>query len=81
MIDKVKYELAKASGTLELVRGDEISRLIRTKYPLSAQIAILMDRDAKPVEYEAYQAFRAECKAKVDAEIEDMERYLNEVVE
>ena len=69
MIDKVQYEIAKASGTLDLLRGDEISRLIRTKYPLSAQIAILMDRDSKPSEYAEYQAFRAECKAKVDAEM------------
>ena len=80
-MDKVKYELAKANGTIELLRGDMISALIRKRYPLSAQIAILMDRDAKPGEYEAYQAFRAECKANVDAEIEDMERYLNEVIE
>lgn len=69
MMDKVKYELAKANGTLELLRGDMISALIRKRYPLSAQIAILMDKDTKPKEYEAYQTFRTECKAQVDADL------------
>ena len=77
-MDKVTYELARASGTLELLRGDEISRLIRAKYPLSAQIAILMDRDTKPAEFEAYQAFRAECKAKVDEQMRIIEASLTE---
>ena len=74
MITRQVYEQSKASGTLELIRGDEISRLIRARYPLSAQIAILMDRDTKPAEFEAYQAFRADCKAKVDAELAELER-------
>lgn len=73
MITRQVYEHSKANGTLELIRGDEISRLIRTRYPLSAQIAILMDRDTKPAEFAAYQAFRAECKAKVDAELARLE--------
>ena len=73
MITRQVYEQSKASDTLELIRGDEISRLIRARYPLSAQIAILMDRDTKPAEFAAYQAFRAECKAKVDAELARLE--------
>ena len=72
-MDRIKYQLSRASGTLDILRGDEISRLIRAKYPLSAQIAILMDRDTKPAEFAAYQAFRAECKAKVDAELARLE--------
>ena len=66
-MDKKRYLIHKASGSLERFRGDEISRLIRQKYPLSAQIALLMDKETKTQEFEAYQAFRAECKAEVDA--------------
>jgi hypothetical protein len=69
-MDKKRYLIHKANGTLERFRGDEISRLIRKKYPLSAQIALLMDRDTKPEEFKEYQAYRQECKEKVDAEIE-----------
>lgn len=72
-MDKATYMNNKASGTLELYRGDEISRRIRKRYPLSAQLAILFDKDIKPAEYRAYQAFRAEVKAEVDAELAELE--------
>ena len=73
-IDRDKYLLAKQNGLLERFRGDEISRRIAKEYPLSAQIALIMDKDAKPEEWEAYQAFRSKVKAGVDAEIETIER-------
>lgn len=73
MITKDEYEQAKANGFEERYRGDEISRRISKKYPLSAQIAILMDRESKPSEWEAYQAFRSAVKAEVDAEIATLE--------
>lgn len=66
---KTKYFLAVKNGRAEQFRGDEISRRIAKKYPLSAQIALLMDKDAKPDEFAEYQAYRAKCKAEVDAEI------------
>lgn len=72
MIDKQKYLLAKANGLEERFRGDEISRRIARKYPLSAQIALLMDKDEKPDEWQAYQSFRASVKAEVDAEIGEL---------
>ena len=66
---KTKYLLAKKNGQVERFRGDEISRRIAKEYPLSAQIALLMDKEQKPAEWEAYQAFRAKVKAEVDNEI------------
>jgi len=72
-MDKKRYLIHKRNGTLERFRGDEISRLIRKKYPLSAQIALLMDREAKPEEFEEYQAYRAECKSRVDACLAEFE--------
>ena len=70
MIEKDKYILAKANGVLETLRGDEISKRIGKKYPLSAQIALLMDKDEKPEEWNEYQAFRDAVKSEVDAELE-----------
>lgn len=72
-MDKEKYFIAKKNGLEERFRGDEISRRIAKKYPLSAQIALLMDKDEKPEEWEQYQTFRAEIKAEVDAELEALE--------
>jgi hypothetical protein len=68
-MDREKYLLAKANGLADRFRGDEISRRIAKEYPLSAQIALLMDKDKKPVEWAQYQAFREKIKTEVDAEI------------
>ena len=70
---RTQYETHKASGTLHILRGEEISSKIRECYPLSAQVAILFDKDTKPDKYAAYQAFRADVKAQVDAEMSAME--------
>ena len=75
-MNKANYLLAKKNGIVEKFRGDEISHRISKKYPLSAQIAILMDKDTKPNEWNAYQEFRAEVKVKVDKEIAEIEATL-----
>lgn len=74
MINKDNYILADKNGLLERLRGDEISRRIAKEYPLSAQIALLMDKDIKWREWDEYQAFRQKVKAEVDAEFEQMEK-------
>lgn len=71
-MDKEKYLLAKANGLEDRFRGDEISRRIAKEYPLSAQIALLMDKDSKPDEWAKYQAFREEVKKQVDSEISEI---------
>lgn len=43
MVDKKKIRLAKASGTIESLRNDEISREISSEVPYPAQIAIVMN--------------------------------------
>lgn len=72
-MDKAKYELAKKNGKLEKFRSDEISKRISAKYSFSNQIAILMDKDTKPDEWNAYQEFRAKVKAEVDEEFNALE--------
>ena len=46
-----------------------VSRLIRERYSVDDEMAILRQRDTKPEEYEAYNAFCEECKAKARKEI------------
>ena len=43
---------------------DEVNRLIRLKYSLSEELAILRQRDTKPDEFKAYNDYVEECKAK-----------------
>jgi hypothetical protein len=69
--------IAKANGTIERFRGDEISRRIAKKYPLSSQIALLMDKDLKYNEWVEYQAYRAQIKQEEDNEITQIELKLN----
>ena len=83
-MDKKQYRIAKASGTLELVRNDMISTRIGEKIPFPMQMAIIMNamhhlyakmqelhgEDFRTEEFKEYEKFRDEIKAKVDAELE-----------
>lgn len=46
-----------------------VSRLIRERYTVDDEMAILRQRDTKPEEYETYNTFCEECKAKARKEI------------
>lgn len=79
MITKVDYELAIASGTLDLIRGDEINRLVREKYrEPGSEYRILADMIADPsnpehiAAFNEHEAYVDECKAKVDAEMQQL---------
>ena len=50
-----------------------VERYIREKYTLSAELAILRQKDSKPEEFEEYNAFAEACKirAKEDLGIEE----------
>ena len=50
-----------------------VSRLIRERYSVDDEMAILRQRDEKPDEYQAYFAFCEECKTKARAEIYSQE--------
>lgn len=62
----------RAKRTLEICRSREIAARICAKHTRDDQLALLMDKDKKPEEWNAYQAFRAVVKAEVDAEIEQI---------
>ena len=73
---RTRYIIHNKCGTLELLRGAEISIRISRKYPLSSQIAVLFDRDIKPEKYAAYQAYRQACKNEVDLEFQRIKESL-----
>ena len=62
-------ELVLMNISKDKLYGARVSELIREKYSLDAELAILRQRDEKPDEYQAYFAFCEECKAKAKAEI------------
>lgn len=49
--------------------GNQVNDLIRRRYSLSEELAILRQKEEKPDEYRAYFAFCEECKAKAKAEV------------
>lgn len=50
--------------------GNQVNDLIRRRYSLSEELAILRQKDEKPDEYRMYFAFCEECKAKAKLELE-----------
>lgn len=53
----------------ERIKADKINRLIRRRYSVSAELAVMRQRDTKPEEFEAYFAYVEECKAQVKEEM------------
>lgn len=47
-------------------KGEIVTHLIREKYSLSDEIAMLRQRDSKPEEFEEYNKFAEKCKKKAD---------------
>ena len=50
-----------------ITREQEIAAVINAKYSIDDQIAILRQKDTKPEEWAAFNAFAEEVKAKVTA--------------
>lgn len=48
--------------------NERVNELIRERYSLSEELAILRQRDTKPEEFVEYNAFAEECKAKAREE-------------
>lgn len=44
--------------------NERVNTLIRQRYSLSEELAVLRQRDTKPAEYSEYFAYAEECKAK-----------------
>lgn len=66
----VNPETWKDSDTDALPTNDElydaqVDKLIRERYSVSNELSILRQRDAKPKEFEMYNAYCEDCKRKV----------------
>lgn len=68
---KIVYEYEEAPETTEdgtetstvpMDYGETVNGLIRRKYTLSEELAILRQRDTKAEEFEAYNAYAESCK-------------------
>lgn len=55
----------KEPKTFEAVYGSLIEKKIRERYSLSAELAILRQRDDKPEEFAQYNAYVEQCKDEV----------------
>ena len=55
-------ETASESG---MTRAQEIAAVIDTKYSIDDQIALLRQKDTKPEEWAAFNAFCEEVKSKI----------------
>lgn len=66
---KIEIRLAKLNGTQAELYEQEVTRLIRKRYSLSAEFALGRQRDKKPEEWEAYNAYCEECKRRAKEDI------------
>ena len=86
MLDKREYTQSVANGTLELLRGDKISKLVRKKYTLGAETRIVCNMLREPsnsrylTEFIEHEEYVDTCKAQVNAEFAEAERrYRDEI--
>jgi hypothetical protein len=57
-------------ATYDAVYGSMVEKKIRLRYSLSAELAILRQRDKKPEEFAQFNAYVEQCKAEVKKELE-----------
>ena len=63
-LTEVEVEAAVKTAEAKAEYEASVERLIRTQYSVSAELAILRQRDTKPDEFAAYNAFAEQCKAR-----------------
>ena len=61
-MESFKIALAKRNGTQSRLYPELVSELIRKRYSINAELAILRQRDEKPLEFAQYHAFAEACK-------------------
>lgn len=74
--DLVVNESPNKAELIERQYENKVSALIRKKYSLNAELAILRQRDTKPEEYQAYNDYAEQCKALVKQEMQGELKWL-----
>lgn len=69
-MNSIEKRLSRLNGTVERDYMDYVDRLIRRRYSVSAELAILRQRDSKPEEFAEYNAYAEECKARAKKEFD-----------
>ncbi len=65
----VEKRLSRLNGTRESDYIAYVDELIRERYSVSAELAILRQRDVKPEEFAEYNAYAEECKRQAKEEL------------
>lgn len=68
MTDRI-IEALKHAGKQDEAYANLATSLIRERYSMDAELAILRQRDTKPDEFAAYNSYAEDCKARAKAEI------------
>ena len=68
-MESYRIKLSKLNGTQARLYPEYVSALIRERYSINAELAILRQRDEKPAEFAAYNEYCEQCKAKARAEL------------
>ena len=68
-MNSIEKRLSRLNGTQESDYIAYVDELVRKRYSLSAELAILRQRDVKPEEFAAYNAYAEECKARAKTEL------------
>jgi hypothetical protein len=64
-IELIKANKEKAPEAYELAYDSLVVALIRRKYSLNQELAILRQRDTKPLEYQEYFDYVERCKDEI----------------
>ena len=64
-----KIRLSKRNGTQNKYYPNIVSEKIRERYSIDAELAILRQRDEKPEEFAAYNAYAEQCKKEAKEEL------------
>lgn len=63
LIEKNKAHMT--AEDIKALKAREIEKLIRLRYSMSDELAILRQRDEKPLEFAAYHEYAEQCKKRV----------------
>ena len=68
-MNSIEKRLSRLNGTQESDYITYVDELIRRRYSVSAELAILRQRDTKPEEFAEYDAYAEECKKRAKEEL------------
>ena len=68
-MDSIEKRLIRLNGTRAEEYASLVEAQIRKRYSVSAELAILRQRDTKPEEFEEYNNYVEACKASVKTEL------------